>query len=99
MSSDDFIGNKIQDFEFLSFLGEGAFSSVLKVRSLINQKIYAMKMIKIEENDDMKKYYKSEILMLQTLNHKNIVKYYTHFKGENRLYIIMEYLEGDLNYA
>ena len=47
MSSDDFIGNKIQDFEFLSFLGEGAFSSVLKVRSLINQKIYAMKMIKI----------------------------------------------------
>ena len=97
MSSDDFIGNKIQDFEFLSFLGEGAFSSVLKVRSLINQKIYVMKMIKIEENDDMKKYYKSEILMLQTLNHKNIVKYYTHFKGENRLYIIMEYLEGDLN--
>ena len=34
MSSDDNIGNKIQDFEFLSFLGEGAFSSVLKVRSL-----------------------------------------------------------------
>ena len=98
MSSDEFIGNKLKDFEFLTILGEGAFSSILKAQSLINQKIYAVKMINLEKNKPYIEYIKSEIGMLNKLNHKNIVKYYTNFIEGNNMYIIMEYLEyGDLN--
>ena len=98
MSTDEFIGNKLKDFEFLTILGEGAFSSILKVQSLINQKIYALKMINLEKNKPYIEYIKSEIGMLNKLNHKNIVKYYTNFIEGNNIYIIMEYLEyGDLN--
>ena len=92
------IGNKLEDFELLSSLGEGGCGMVIKVRSLINQKIYAMKIINLEKNEENKEYFISEIEMLKKLNHQNIVKYYTSFQKENQIYIIMEYLEyGDLN--
>ena len=92
------IGNSLEDFELLTILGEGGFGKVIKVRSLKNQQIYAMKTINLEENEDNKAYMESEIEMLKKLNHQNIVKYYTSFQIENQLYIIMEYLDfGDLN--
>ena len=37
------IGNKPEDFDILRKLGEGAFGQVFKVRSKLNNEIYAMK--------------------------------------------------------
>ena len=93
------IGDKLEDFELLTILGEGSFGVVLKVQSLINHEIYAMKIINLDNIDEkMKEYIESEIEMLKKLSHKNIVKYYTHFVEENTIYIIMEYLVyGDLS--
>ena len=98
------IGDKFEDFEILQPLGSGAFANVLKVCSLINQRIYAMKIIDLNNNDkftanllDMEKYYNNEIELITKLNHQNIVKYYKSFTENNKIYIIMEYFDnGDL---
>ena len=96
------IGDKFEDFEILQPLGSGGFASVLKVCSLINQRIYAMKILDLENDDKIEpevkeKYYNNEIELLKTLDHPNIVKYYKSFTENNKIYIIMEYFDnGDL---
>ena len=96
------IGDKFEDFEILQPLGSGSFANVLKVCSLINQRIYAMKILNLENDDKIdpelkEKYYNNEIELLKKLNHPNIVKYYKSFTQNNKIYIIMEYFDnGDL---
>ena len=97
-NNDDSMGDKVEDFEPLQLLGEGSFGKVIKVSSLINQKIYAMKIINLEECDgELEKYFLNEIELLKQLDHPNIVKYYKSFREDDKLYIIMEYFDnGDL---
>ena len=97
LNNDDSMGDKFENFEVLQLLGEGAFGKVLKVSSLINHKIYAMKILDLKgkENDPMtkeekEKYFISEIELLKKLDHPNIVKYYKSFREDEQLYIIME---------
>ena len=103
LNDDDSIGDSVEDFEFLQLLGEGSFGKVIKVSSLINHKIYAMKILNLENKDDFSKeqkedYFESEIELLKSLNHPNIVKYYKSFREDDKLYIIMEYFDnGDLD--
>ena len=37
----------IEDFEILSKLGEGAYSSVYKVKRLVDEAVYALKKVKL----------------------------------------------------
>ena len=103
INNDDLIGDSSSDFEYLQLLGEGGFGKVLKVCSLVNHKIYAMKILKLEDDErlskeEKEKYFKSENELLKKLNHPNIVKYYKSFREEDQLYIIMEYFDnGDLS--
>ena len=105
LMDDNLIGDKKEDFEFLQLLGSGSFGKVFKVSSLINHKIYAMKILNLASEDngsltkgEKEKYFISEIELLKKLNHPNIVKYYKSFREEDQLYIIMEYFDnGDLN--
>ena len=103
INNDDIIGDSSSDFEYLQLLGEGGFGKVLKVCSLVNHKIYAMKILKLEDDErlskeEKEKYFKSEIELLKKLNHPNIVKYYKSFREDDHLYIIMEYFDnGDLS--
>ena len=93
------IGNKLEDFEILQTLGKGSYGFVAKVKSNINHKLYAMKMIdlsllkeKIEIDFSI-----NEIKIIQSLNSPHINKYYCNFNCQNKLYIIMEFMSnGDL---
>ena len=108
-NDDNLMGDKLSDFEFLQSLGKGTQGNIYKVCSLINHKIYAMKIINLDIKEEMneeerkekeseKKNIDNEIGLLQKLNHPNIVKYYKSFKENNKIYIIMEYFDnGDLN--
>ena len=97
------MGDKFSDFEILQPLGRGSFANVIKVCSLINHRIYAMKILDLENNvnvsqEDKEKYYNNEIELITKLNHQNIVKYYKSFTENNKIYIIMEYFDnGDLD--
>ena len=103
-NDEESIGDKKEDFEFLQLLGQGGFGKVLKVSSLINHKVYAMKILDLVEREgeriskeQKEQYFISEIELLKNLKHPNICKYYKSFREEDKLYIIMEYFDnGDL---
>ena len=95
------VGNTSEDFEILQVLGGGGFSQVLKVKSKINSRIYAMKkvdMLNILMNQKLdKKYFENEVLILQRLNNPYIIKCHKIFQESNILYFIMEFMNnGDL---
>ena len=93
------IGDKLENFEILQTLGKGGYGFVAKVKSKLNHKLYAMKMIDfslIKEKTEVDLTL-NEMKIIQSLNSPHIIKYYTSFKNDNRLYIIMEYMNnGDL---
>ena len=93
------VGNSLDDFDILQTLGKGSYGFVAKVKSRINQKIYAMKMIDFTLVNDQQEIdlLKNEIEIIQKLDSPHIVKYYNSFQIENRFYIIMEYINnGDI---
>ena len=92
------VGNKEDDFLFLKVIGSGSFSQVFKVKSRKNYQIYAMKKVKLENNEHIN-YLENEEKLLPKLNHLNIIKCYKVFRDQNNkyLYFIMELMNnGDL---
>lgn len=71
--------NSLKDIEFINdqrILGEGAFSKVYHVKSKINNKDYALKVINIaqlskSDRDNLK----TEINLHKSLSHPNIINY------------------------
>ena len=93
------IGEKLGDFEILQTLGKGGYGLVLKVKSKINNKLYAMKMIDLSLIKDPREINLAlnEIRIIQSLDSPHIIKYYKSFQAEKRLYIIMEFMNnGDI---
>ena len=93
------IGNKLEDFEILQTLGKGGFGLVSKIKSKKNHKLYAMKMINFDliKEPREKELALNEIKIIHSLNSPHIIKYYTSFQEQNRLYIIMEFMNnGDI---
>ena len=93
------IGEKLADFEILQTLGKGGYGFVSKVKSKINHKLYAMKMIDLSLIKDPREINLSlnEIKIIQSLDSPHIIKYYKSFQAANRIYIIMEFMNnGDI---
>ena len=93
------MGNKVDDFEILQVLGEGSFGFVAKVKSRLNQKIYAMKQIDFTALANQKAIDLciNETKLLSELNNPLIIHYYKSIKENQTLYIIMEFMDnGDL---
>ena len=93
------IGNKLDDFEILQTLGKGSYGFVSKVKSKINQKIYAMKMIDFSLIRDEKEKQLSiaEMDIISKLDSPHIIKFYGNFFEEERCYILMEFINnGDI---
>ena len=80
-------------YTIIKELGRGAFSTVYKIKSNINQQYYCLKKINLKKTKDKN----NEINLLQNLSHINLVKYISSCTDESGIYIIMEYCEyGDL---
>ena len=92
----DLIGDNLPDFEILQVLNEEP--CVYKVRSLKNDKIYAMKKIEVKslENSNRQAYneYIDKVDKLKEINNSHIIKYYNSFIFNNYLYLIMEYMNN-----
>ena len=93
------IGNNLDDFEILQTLGKGNYGFVSKVKSRKNQKIYAMKMIDLSLVNDPQEIQLliNEIKIIQNLSSPHIVKCYHSFKIDQKVYILMEFINnGDI---
>ena len=77
-------------------LGGGAFGEVFLTKKKGDNKYYATKKYEREkvEKTEFMKYLKNEILILQALNHPNIVKYVDLKKTKKHMYLVMEYCNG-----
>ena len=78
-------------------LGEGAFGKVFLTRIEGDNDIYATKIYDrevIEKTPDLERYMKSEISILNRLNHPNIVKFRDAKKTKKHYYLVMEYCNG-----
>jgi len=99
-STDEYneMGNKVDDFEILQVLGEGSFGFIAKVKSLLNHKIYAMKLIDFTNLRQKEiELCENETKLLSKLNHPLITKYYKSIIDDKKVYIIMEFMDnGDL---
>jgi len=80
-------------YEIIQEMGRGAFSTVYKIKSKIDNNIYCLKKINIKKTADKK----NEINILSKLNHPNLVQYISSCSDDEGIYIIMEFcIYGDL---
>ncbi|XP_026541540.1 serine/threonine-protein kinase Nek10 [Notechis scutatus] len=95
-----YIGN----YAVLDHLGSGAFGSVYKVRKHSGQNFLAMKEINLhnpafgkdkKDRESSVKNIVSELAIIkEQLYHPNVVRYHRTFLENDRLYIVMELIEG-----
>lgn len=89
------IGSKNKDFTYLYEIGKGSFGVVYKVKSLLDNKIYAIKKLDLRNmKEENLRESLEEVSILKNLNHPHIIKCYTSFLEDEFLYIVMEYAEG-----
>ena len=90
----------MNDFKLGKILGKGSFGQVLLVTRKADDKIYAMKQVKIQQlSEKAKQNTLNEIRILASFSHKNIIGYKDAFFDENTktLNIVMEYADdGDI---
>nr|XP_019600857.1 PREDICTED: serine/threonine-protein kinase Nek10 isoform X6 [Rhinolophus sinicus] len=95
-----YIGN----YAILDHLGSGAFGCVYKVRKRSGQNLLAMKEVNLhnpafgkdkKDRDSSVKNIVSELTIIkEQLYHPNVVRYHKTFLENDRLYIVMELIEG-----
>lgn len=77
-------------FQKLKKIGEGGFGEVFHVRHQLDEKEYAIKRMNKEENNSY------EIRILSSLEHKNIIRYYSSWNDYQYFYIQMEFCSMNL---
>ncbi|KAG7665221.1 uncharacterized protein J8A68_001277 [[Candida] subhashii] len=94
---------KLSDFEPIKVLGQGSYGKVLLVREKSTGRLFAQKQLKkvsliINESNTIheKNYTRTlnEKEILSKVNHTNIVKLYYTFQDNDKVYLILEYLQG-----
>ncbi|XP_052619167.1 mitogen-activated protein kinase kinase kinase kinase 1 isoform X2 [Peromyscus californicus insignis] len=79
-----------EHYDLLQRLGGGTYGEVFKARDKVSKDLVALKMVKMEPDDDVSTLQK-EILMLKTCRHANIVAYHGSYLWLQKLWICMEF--------
>ena len=90
----------LKEYEILSKIGEGAYSIVLKVKRESDQKVYAIKKVKLNKlKEKEKRNALNEVRFLASIKHINVISYKEAFYDDESqcLCLVMEYADaGDL---
>ncbi|KAK8797217.1 hypothetical protein WA158_004427 [Blastocystis sp. Blastoise] len=84
------------DFTMLKVVGKGSFGKVLLVRSKINKKVYALKILSKEKVVERKQvdHTKSERIILEMINYPFLARLEFAFQTHTTLYLGMEFFAG-----
>jgi serine/threonine protein kinase len=89
------------DFQTLHKIGEGAYSKVYLKRNTVEDKLYAVKVLKrLHDNDDdeaQKRIIaatKREVRILSMCQHANIIQFFATMQTEDEVMYVTEYCEG-----
>ncbi|KAK9521304.1 hypothetical protein VZT92_021122 [Zoarces viviparus] len=85
--------NPQDDFEMLQRVGGGTYGDVYKSRNKQNGELAAIKVIKMEADDDFS-VIQQEIVIVKSCKHPNIVAYFGSYIRDNKLWICMEFCGG-----
>ena len=86
----------IGDYRVLSRLGAGGMGEVYKVRHLISDRVEAMKvLLPGREEGQIAERFLREVRVVASLQHPHIASLHTAFRLQERVYMIMEFVEGD----
>ncbi|CCE62816.1 hypothetical protein TPHA_0D01770 [Tetrapisispora phaffii CBS 4417] len=69
------------DFEEIAILGQGAFGQVVKARNTLDSRYYAVK--KIRHTEEKLSTILTEVMLLASLNHQYVVRYYAAWLEED----------------
>ncbi|KAM6935607.1 serine/threonine-protein kinase Nek10 [Lycodopsis pacificus] len=94
----------INGYSILDHLGTGAFGSVFKVRKQSGQNLLALKEVNLHNpafgkdkksrDGNVEKIISELTIVKEQMTHPNIVKYYKTFVEGDKLYVVMELIEG-----
>ena len=90
--------NKLSNFEIISEIGRGSFSTVYKVKCKIDNCIYAMKEVNLPDlnHKEIDNSF-NEVQILSKIKSEYIISYIDSFSQNGKLYLITEYAEfGDM---
>ena len=94
------MAGKISDFTIIKKLGDGAYSSLFKVRRHDDNEIYALKNVKmLSLSEKEKENALNEVRILASIDHPNVIAYRDAFIDESTssLCLVMEYADnGDV---
>ncbi|MDH4210412.1 MAG: UvrD-helicase domain-containing protein [candidate division WOR-3 bacterium] len=84
---------KLGKYEIIEWLGGGRFGDVFLARDTIIGKDFALKISRMRREEIAM--LKDEAVLLASLNHPNIVRFYNIDFIENKFVLVMEYVEGN----
>ena len=89
--------DRIREYEFLDSLGKGGMGEVFKARHVLRDRLFAVKVIRKELGADPqhRQRFLREARILLDLDHPAIVRSLDVFEEQERLYLVMELLEGE----
>ena len=90
------IGERVGDYEIVAILGAGGMGQVYKVRSVLSDRVEAMKVLLPNLGSDtvLAERFLREIKVQATLDHPNIARLNSAQQVGNQLIMLMEYVEG-----
>ena len=93
----DSFNNEMDRYQKTSKIGEGTYGIVYKAIDKETNEIVALKKIRLEHEDEgVPSTAIREISLLKEIDHPNVVRLRDLVYGENRLYLIFDFLDYDL---
>ena len=86
----------LTDLDLLETVGTGTFGRIRLVKSLIDKKYYALKMMKKARIVRLKQllHIQSELKIMSTVRCEFIPELYAFFQDDNSIYMLMDYIAG-----
>ncbi len=91
------VGTVVHDrYRITAIVGRGGLGTVYQVIDILYGKrnIYALKEL-IDQSPGARKQFELESLWLQSLDHNNIPKVREHFEWQQRMYLVMDFVDGE----